>query len=68
MPVYEYERRDGTRFEIRQSFSEEPLTTDPDTRQEVHRVLSAPSIIYRGTGSYGTSYRSRPRESEASEG
>lgn len=67
MPVYEYQRGDGTRFEVHQSFSEEPLQTDPKSGQKVHRVLSVPNLIYRGTG-LSTAYRSRPKDKPASDG
>lgn len=66
MPIYEYERDDGTRFEMRQGFADEPLETDPETGQKVRRVLSAPTV-YRGTGFYSTSYRARPKDEKASE-
>ncbi|HEX3346312.1 MAG TPA: zinc ribbon domain-containing protein [Polyangiaceae bacterium] len=56
MPIYEYEREDGTRFETRQNFADEALATDPDTGQKVHRVISAPRIIYKDTVAHFTSY------------
>ena len=61
MPIYEYEREDGTRVEIRQDFSAAPLETDPDTGQGVRRVMSTPSIIYKNTVNHFTSYRSAPK-------
>jgi putative FmdB family regulatory protein len=61
MPIYVYERDDGERFEVRQDFSEDPLQTDPDTGQNVRRVISAPRSMYRGTGHHGFAYRSRPK-------
>jgi putative FmdB family regulatory protein len=68
MPIYEYEREDGSRFEFRQSFSEEPLGADPETGQKVRRVLSAPTIMNHGTGLYSTAYRSRPKDEQESGG
>ena len=65
MPIYEYEREDGTRFEVRQSFSDDPLETDPETGQTVRRVLSSPSVIYNNTVNQFTSYRSRPKVKKA---
>lgn len=62
MPIYEYEREDGTRIEVRQAFTDEPLETDPETGQKVQRLISAPSILYKGTGFHFTSYRSRPKD------
>ncbi len=62
MPIYVYERDDGGRFEVRQDFAEDPLTTDPETGQNVRRVIGAPRSIYRGTGYDGFAYRSRPKD------
>jgi putative FmdB family regulatory protein len=66
MPIYEYERGDGTRFEVQQSFSDEPLEIDHETGQKVRRVFSSPTIRYNGTGFFSTSYRSRPKDKQAS--
>jgi putative FmdB family regulatory protein len=65
MPIYEYEREDGERIEVRQAFSDEPLEQDPETGQKVHRVISTPSIIYRNTVNHFTSYRSQPKSKKA---
>jgi putative FmdB family regulatory protein len=64
MPIYEYRRPDGTTFEIRQSFSESPLSTDPDTGVPVERVLHAPAVHFKGKGFYNTDYGTRNRERE----
>ena len=64
MPIYEYRRPDGTTFEIQQSFSEEPLTADPDTGVPVERVLHAPAVHFKGKGFYNTDYGTRSRERE----
>jgi len=67
MPIYEYRRPDGTTFELRQSFSDEALTVDPDTGVPVERVLHAPAVHFKGKGFYNTDYgtRSRNRETAA---
>lgn len=52
MPVYMYRREDGTTFEYRQKFSDEPLTVDPDTGQNVVRVVQSAGIIFKGSGFY----------------
>jgi predicted nucleic acid-binding Zn ribbon protein len=52
MPVYTYRREDGTTFDVRQKFLDEPLTVDPATGQRVVRVVQAPSIIFKGSGFY----------------
>jgi putative FmdB family regulatory protein len=70
MPIYEYRRPDGTTFEIQQSFSDDALTTDPDTGVPVERVLHAPAVHFKGKGFYNTDYgtRNRQRETAAAEG
>ena len=52
MPVYTYRREDGTTFEIKQKFSDDPLTIDPETGQEVKRIVQAPGVIFKGSGFY----------------
>jgi putative FmdB family regulatory protein len=64
MPIYEYRRPDGTTFEIRQSFSEDALTSDPETGVPVQRVLHAPAVHFKGKGFYNTDYGTRNRERE----
>ena len=64
MPIYEYRRPDGSTFEIQQSFSEDPLKTDPDTGVPVERVLHAPAVHFKGKGFYNTDYGTRNRQRE----
>ena len=64
MPIYEYRRADGTTFEVLQSFSDDALTTDPDTGQPVQRVLHAPAVHFKGSGFYNTDYGTRKRGRE----
>jgi putative FmdB family regulatory protein len=52
MPLYTYRREDGTTFDIRQSFSDEPLKVDPATGQPVTRIVQAAGIIFKGSGFY----------------
>jgi len=70
MPIYEYRRPDGSTFEMLQSFSEAPLTKDPETGVKVQRVLHAPAVHFKGKGFYNTDYgtRKRQRETAAAEG
>ncbi|MGH2833482.1 MAG: FmdB family zinc ribbon protein [Solirubrobacteraceae bacterium] len=67
MPIYEYRRPDGSTFEVQQSFSEEPLTHDPDTGVAVQRVLHAPAVHFKGSGFYNTDYGTRKRQREESD-
>jgi putative FmdB family regulatory protein len=58
VPIYEYERQDGTRFEIRQSFHDAALTVCPDTGQPVRRLIQPAPVIFKGSGWYITDSRS----------
>ncbi len=64
MPIYEYRRPDGTTFEVQQSFSDEPLTHDPQTGEPVTRVFHPPAVHFKGKGFYNTDYGTRNRQRE----
>jgi predicted nucleic acid-binding Zn ribbon protein len=52
MPVYTYRREDGTTFEYRQRFLDDPLEVDPATGQKVVRIVQAAGVIFKGSGFY----------------
>jgi len=52
MPMYTYRREDGTTFDLRQKFSDDPLAVDPQTGQKVVRVVQAAGVIFKGSGFY----------------
>jgi putative FmdB family regulatory protein len=52
MPVYQYRREDGSTFDLRQKFTDDPLTIDPATGQRVVRVVQAAGVIFKGSGFY----------------
>jgi predicted nucleic acid-binding Zn ribbon protein len=54
MPLYTYRREDGTTFDYRQKFADNPLTVDPETGQRVVRVVQVPRVIFKGSGFYVT--------------
>lgn len=56
MPIYVYEREDGSTFEIIQRMSDGPLATCPDTGQKVARQITAATAIFKGSGFYKTDY------------
>jgi putative FmdB family regulatory protein len=58
MPTYTYRREDGTTFEVRQKFTDAPLSVDPATGQQVVRVVQAAGVIFKGSGFYVTDTRS----------
>jgi len=49
---------------MQQSFSDEPLTVDPDSGVPVERVLHAPAVHFKGKGFYNTDYGTRNRQRE----
>ncbi|MFO8232194.1 MAG: FmdB family zinc ribbon protein [Longimonas sp.] len=58
MPTYVYRREDGTKFEIKQSISADPLETCPETGQPVERIISGSAgLIFKGSGFYETDYK-----------
>jgi putative FmdB family regulatory protein len=56
LPLYEYQCAQCGRFEVIQKFSDDPLTVCPTCGREVHKMLSAPAIQFKGTGWYITDY------------
>lgn len=63
MPVYTYRREDGTTFDIRQSFSDSPLTVDPETGQKVVRLIQNTGVIFKGSGFYVNDSKSASKKS-----
>jgi predicted nucleic acid-binding Zn ribbon protein len=66
MPVYTYRRDDGTTFDYRQKFLDEPLTVDPATGQHVVRVIQPAGVIFKGSGFYVNDSKSASRSSTSS--
>ena len=57
MPIYEYKCKKCDKvFEVRQKFSDDPLTTHEECGGPVHRLLSAPAFQFKGSGWYVTDY------------
>lgn len=58
MPTYAY-RGDqcGHEFEVRQSFSDDPVSECVTCGQPVHRVIHPAGIVFKGTGWYITDSR-----------
>lgn len=68
MPLYEYQCEDcAHRFEELQKFSDAPLTTCPECRGPVRKLLSSPAIQFKGTGWYITDYARKPSGGQAPE-
>jgi putative FmdB family regulatory protein len=60
MPVYEYQCQNcGKHFEIKQSFTDDPLTVCPNCAGKIHRVIQAAGIVFKGSGFYVNDSRSK---------
>lgn len=57
MPTYDYKcHRCGSVFEVKQRFSDEPLTTHEQCGGDLERLISAPALQFKGSGWYITDY------------
>lgn len=55
MPIYEYEcTRCSSRFELKQSFNDEPVTACPECDSKAIRVFFPVPIHFKGSGFYVT--------------
>jgi putative FmdB family regulatory protein len=63
VPIYEYECEScDKRFELIQKFSDKPVKKCPKCGGTVHKILSAPALVFKGTGWYVTDYASPERK------
>jgi len=63
VPIYEYECESCEhRFEVMQKFSAKPIKNCPRCGAPVHKVLSAPALLFKGTGWYVTDYANADRK------
>jgi putative FmdB family regulatory protein len=56
MPIYEYRCRNGHRFEVFQSMSEDPVSRCPECAAPVERVFHPVAVHFKGSGFYSTDY------------
>jgi putative FmdB family regulatory protein len=56
VPIYEYECAKGHRFEAIQKISDPPLKKCEKCKSKTERLISSPSIQFKGTGWYVTDY------------
>jgi putative FmdB family regulatory protein len=69
MPIYEYECGEcGVRFQKLQRFGDPVPETCPKGHKDVHRLLSQPTIIFKGSGFYVTDNRRNGSGSSTSRG
>ncbi len=73
MPIYEYECSEcGVHFDKLQRFGDPKPETCPNGHSQVHKRLSQPTIIFKGSGFYVTDngrngrHKSTPKEKKTS--
>ena len=58
MPTYQYACTEcGDRLEVRQSFTDDPLTECPVCAGRLRKVLSPVGVVFKGSGFYRTDSR-----------
>lgn len=68
MPIYEYVCQSCQHhFEVKQRFSDAPLTSCARCGQAVTKIISAPAIMFKGSGWYVTDYSDKLKAPEASD-
>jgi len=69
MPLYEYNcQLCGETFEVRQKFSDQPLTVHEGCGGQVKRLLSVPTFQFKGSGFYVTDYGKGKKPSPGANG
>lgn len=71
MPIYEYRCTACQHtFEVMQKFSDPPVKKCPACKGKVEKLLSAPGLLFKGSGWYVTDYanESRKKAMEAEKG
>ncbi|HXB55901.1 MAG TPA: FmdB family zinc ribbon protein [Vicinamibacteria bacterium] len=68
VPLFEYKCPRCGRFEILQKYTDPSLMACPTCGKEVHRLLSAPAIQFKGTGWYITDYARKSSGGDGAEG
>lgn len=57
MPIYEYQCQGcGSRIEVKQKVTDPPLTTCERCNGSLTKLISAPGIMFKGSGWYVTDY------------
>jgi putative FmdB family regulatory protein len=68
VPVYEYACTEcGERLEVRQSFSDDPLSECPACSGRLRKVLSPVGVVFKGSGFYRTDARNGSKSTDAKE-
>lgn len=57
MPRYDYECQTcHHKFELKQSFSSEPVATCPECNNEARRLIHSVPVVFKGSGFYVNDY------------
>jgi len=65
VPIYDYRCDEcGHRFSAVQSFSDGPLEKCPNCGKRPRRLITAPAIVFKGSGWYKTDSRTAPKDSD----
>jgi putative FmdB family regulatory protein len=67
MPIYEYRCQRGHTFEVRQKFSDDPVSVCEVCSKPVARVFHPVAVHFKGSGFYNTDYGTRKRSREMNE-
>ena len=67
MPVYEYGCEAGHHFEVKQKFSDAPVTSCQICSLPVTKLISASGISFKGSGWYVTDYSDKMKQPTTSE-
>jgi putative FmdB family regulatory protein len=67
MPIYEYRCEKGHTFEVRQRFTDEPISECLTCSQPVEKVFHPVAVHFKGKGFYNTDYGTRKGSREAKE-
>jgi len=68
VPIYEYACQScNNQFEVKQGFNDAPISTCSKCGGAVNKLISAPAIMFKGTGWYVTDYsdKLKPPAAEA---
>lgn len=69
MPVYAYKCKScGHQLEVRQSFSDAPLSECPQCGGELRKQFNSVGVVFKGSGFYRNDSRSGGSSSSASSG
>jgi putative FmdB family regulatory protein len=67
MPTYDYrcDPCDAT-FEVKRSIADRSPEQCPTCGAEARRLMSAPAVVFKGSGFHNTDYKPRPKEDTGS--